>query len=569
MTAGFTAPGFAELVDEKQAEMEEEAGIAGSTTGAPDGPDPYYMVVYPEDMPRPIRFFAGLMVCACAAALPATAQRPQDPSRVRAAVRAYQQAHDADMVRELASFLAIPNLAGDSVNIRRNARYIVQMLERRGIAARLLETPGAPPAVYGELRTAGASKTVVFYAHYDGQPVDTTQWMTPPWAPTLRTRLGGEIIALPTQPGTVQGEWRLYGRSAGDDKSPIIAFLSALDALRASNIGPSVNLKFYFEGEEEAGSSHLRESLSRHRDLLAADLWLFGDGPVHQSRKQQVVFGARGVMGLELSTYGPSRTLHSGHYGNWAPNPLVVMASLIASMRDDEGRILIDHFYDDVQTPTRAERDAIAAAPSPDSALRKELLLGGTEAGNAPLLERIMLPALNVRGISGGAVAELAANAVPTLARASMDFRMVPRQTPARVRELVEAHARARGFFVVHADPTPEERLAHSRILKLEWQGGYPASRTDMSLALSRAVVRATEMGVGDRVVVVPTLGGSLPLFHFDEVLRTPLITLPIVNHDNNQHAANENLRLQNLFDGMQVYAAIVAHLGHLWTATP
>ena len=506
-----------------------------------------------------------------AATLVASSASAQDPAatRVRSAVRAYQQAHDVEIVRELADFLAIPNLASDSVNIRRNARRIMQMLERRGARAQLLEAPGSPPAVYGELRTPGVRRTMVFYAHYDGQPVDTSQWTTPPWSPTLRAKLGGEIVPLPTQPGTVQGESRLYARSAGDDKSPIIAFLSALDALRASNIKPSVNVKFFFEGEEEAGSEHMRDMLTRHRDLLAADLWLFGDGPVHQSRKQQVVFGARGVMGVELTTYGPARTLHSGHYGNWAPNPLVLMANLLASMRDNDGRILIDRFYDDVQAPTRVERDAIAAAPSADSALRVELLLQGTESGNAPLLERIMLPALNVRGISGGNVAALAANAVPTLARASIDFRLVPRQTPARIRSLVEEHARKQGFFVMDRDPTPDERLSRARILKLEWEGGYAASRTDMSLPVSRAVVRATEMGVGGRVIVVPTLGGSLPLFHFEEVLGAPLITLPIVNHDNNQHASNENLRLQNLFDGMQVYAGIVAHLGRVWSDTP
>ncbi|MEX2151713.1 MAG: M20/M25/M40 family metallo-hydrolase [Gemmatimonadaceae bacterium] len=515
------------------------------------------------------RLIGLLLLCASAFSVPGQAQ---DPARVRAAVRAYQQAHDVEIVRELATFLAIPNLASDSVNIRRNARHIVQMLERRGIRGQVLETPGAPPAVYGELRSPGATRTIMFYAHYDGQPVDTLQWATAPWSPSLRSaalNLGGQIIPLPTQPGTVQGEWRIYARSASDDKSPIVAFLSALDALRASNIRPSVNLKFYFEGEEEAGSDHLREALARHRDLLNADLWIFGDGPVHQSRRQQVSFGVRGVMGLELTAFGPARALHSGHYGNWAPNPLVLVSHLIASMRDTDGRILIDRFYDDVQPPTRAERDAIAAAPAADSALRLELLLSGTESGNARLMGRIMAPALNVRGISGGGVGTLAPNAVPTTARVSIDFRLVPRQTPARVRALVEDHIRKQGYFVVHRDPTPEERLAHPRILKMEWEEGYPASRSDMSSPASLAVIRATEMGSGDRVIVVPTSGGSLPLYHFAEVLQAPLVTVPMVNHDNNQHAANENLRLQNLFDGMQVYAAIVAHLGRLWSETP
>ena len=507
-----------------------------------------------------------------AAAVLAVPAGGQDAARVRAAVRAYQQANDVHILRELADFVAIPNLATDSVNIRRNARHIVQMLEKRGASARLLETPGAPPAVFGELRTPGATRTVMFYAHYDGQPVDTTEWATHPWRPALRTAAlaaGGSVIPMPTQPGTVQGEWRLYARSASDDKSPIVAFLSAMDALRAAGVRPSVNLKFYFEGEEEAGSDHLRDALTRHRDLLGADVWIFGDGPVHQSRKQQLSFGVRGVMGVELTVYGPARALHSGHYGNWAPNPNVLVAHLIASMRDMDGRILIDRFYDDVDPPTRAERDAIAAAPAADSALRAELQLAATEADNARLMERIMLPALNVRGISGGGVDRLAANAVATMARASIDFRLVPRQTPARVRSLVEAHARTLGYHVVHRDPTADERRAHPRILKLVWEDGYPASRADMASAPSRAVIRATELATGERVIVVPTSGGSLPLHHFTEVLGAPLVSVPIVNHDNSQHAANENLRLQNLFDGMQVFAAIIAHLGALWTATP
>ncbi|HJQ19908.1 MAG TPA: M20/M25/M40 family metallo-hydrolase [Gemmatimonadaceae bacterium] len=493
----------------------------------------------------------------------------QDDARVRAAVHAYTQQHDVAIVAQLADFLAIPNLATDSVDIRRNAAWIVAMLQRLGASARLLELPGSPPAVFGELRSAGAARTVIFYAHYDGQPVDTSQWTTAPWTPTLRARPGGAIIPLPTQPGTVDGESRLYARSASDDKSPIVAFLSAIDALRAAGIPASVNLKFFFEGEEEAGSPHLRDMLTRYRDLLAGDVWIFGDGPVHQSRRQQVVFGVRGTMGLELTAYGPSRALHSGHYGNWAPNPLVTMATFIASMRDTDGRILIDHFYDDVQPITADERRAIAGIPVPDSALRAELQLASTEANDALLAERIMLPALNVRGISGGNVGALAANAIPTLARASIDFRLVPKETPANVRALVEAHARKLGFFVVHDDPTREERLSHPRILKLEWESGYPAQRADMSAPVSRAVVRAVEMGTGDRVIVIPTFGGSAGLYHFDEVLHTPLISVPIVNHDNNQHAANENLRLKNLFDGIQVYAAIVAHLGHLWSVTP
>jgi acetylornithine deacetylase/succinyl-diaminopimelate desuccinylase-like protein len=257
------------------------------------------------------------------------------------------------------------------------------MMKARGINARLLESPsGGPPAVYGELPSPGATKTVVFYAHYDGQPVDTTQWTTPPWRPVLRDKAadaGGQIIPIPSTAGSIQGEWRIYARSASDDKSPAVAMLAAIDALKAAGTAPSVNMKFFFEGEEEAGSGHLRELLTQNAALLRADAWLFGDGPVHQSRRQQIVFGVRGVTGVEITTYGPSHGLHSGHYGNWAPNPVTLLANFVASMRDDDGRILIKNFLRRRRADHAAERRALAEIPAIDSAMRVETQLGATE----------------------------------------------------------------------------------------------------------------------------------------------------------------------------------------------
>jgi acetylornithine deacetylase/succinyl-diaminopimelate desuccinylase-like protein len=496
------------------------------------------------------------------------AQTPS-PSDVRNTVAAYERANDVAIVRELAGFLTIPNIASDSVNIRRNAQSVLALLAQRGIEGQLLQSPaGGPPAVFGELRVPGPRRTVVLYAHYDGQPVDTTQWLTSPWAGVLRDRLhtdGGKIIPIPATPGTVNGEWRLYGRSAGDDKAPIIAMLRALDALRAANVQPTVNLKFFFEGEEEAGSPHLRPVLVKYADLLRADLWLFGDGPVHQSRRQQIVYGVRGVAGVDLTVYGPSRGLHSGHYGNWAYNPITLLANFIATLRNDDGRILVRGFYDDVVPISPAERRAISAIPPVDSALRAELNIGGTEAGGALLAERIMEPALNLRGFKGGAVGAAASNTISTQAEASIDFRLVPRQTPERIRQLIERHAAAQGYFVVHAEPTPAERRAHPKVMRMDWEAGYPASRVAMDSPVGRAVLQSVESVLGTPVIAMPTLGGSLPMSTFDDVLKTPVIVLPIVNHDNNQHAANENLRLENLFDGILVYAGIMTQLARSW----
>ena len=491
------------------------------------------------------------------------------PDALRTRVRQYRTEHDTSIVRELRDFIAIPNVASDTANIRRNAERLRAMIEARGLPAKILDSPtGGSPAVYGELSAPGATRTVVFYAHYDGQPVDPTQWASPPWSPVVLDKpleAGGRPLVLPSTPGSMQGEWRVYGRSSSDDKAPIVAMLTALDALKSAGVRPSVNLKLFFEGEEEAGSGHLESILEKNANLLRADAWLFGDGPVHQSRRQQVVFGVRGVTGAEITLYGPSHALHSGHYGNWAPNPVTMLANLIASMRNDDGRILISHFYDDVTPISPAERRALANIPSVDSAMRAETQLGATEATNAALVERIMLPALNLRGIRGGAVGATAANAIPTEATASIDFRLVPRQTPDHVRRLVETHIRERGYTIVQHTPTIEERMHHPRIAKVTWEAGYAPTRVAMDSPLSQAVLRATSEAVGGPVVALPTLGGSLPMYTFEKVLHTPLIVLPIVNHDNNQHAANENLRLQNLFDGIDVYAGVLARLGTYW----
>lgn len=512
-------------------------------------------------------------------AAPALSQSTADVVRE---VRAYRAANEVAIVGELIELVSIPNFAEDEDNIRRNAAFLIDQLQRRGARAELLESPGSPPAVLGHLpaNDEGADhKTIVLYAHYDGQPVDESRWWSDPYTAELRSGLGREAarVDLATLEPPIDPELRLFGRSASDDKAPIVAMLRALDALEAADIPRSVDLKFFFEGEEERGSPHLAEMLETHQDKLEADLWLFCDGPVHQSRRQQVVFGVRGVMGLGITLYGPNRPLHSGHYGNWAPNPAARLAELLAGMRDGEGRILIDGFYDDVRALRAVDRAAIAEAPDIDSELRADLDLGGSEADNAPLLERILLPALNVQGLSAGMVGERAQNAVPSIARAAVGFRLVPDLTPESVRSMVERHLRELGYHLVYEEPDPATLRAHERLVHLEWEGGYRATRTAIDGPEAEALLTVVDRVVAaqsalasnhdgpDRSLRLPILGGSLPLYLFEEILETPLIVLPMVNHDNSQHAPNENLRIQNLWDGIELYAAVVAGNGADW----
>ena len=503
-----------------------------------------------------------------AAALEALAAENPGAAALRERVRAWRSAHEAAIVEELSALLALPNVASDKPNIEKNAAAIEAALRRRGARTELLRFAGAPPAVYGEIAAPRARRTVVLYAHYDGQPVVPAQWTGDPWKPVLRDKPleeGGREVPAPAGSRSFDPEWRIYARSASDDKAPIVALLAALDALREASVPLSVNLKFFLEGEEEAGSPHLEQLLEAHSARLKADLWLLFDGPVHPTRRMQIYFGARGITGAEVTAYGPLRRLHSGHYGNWAPNPVVDLARLVSTLRDAEGQVLIPGFADDVRPVTETERRAIAAAPDVDGELRRELALARTEGSGESLLETLMRPALNLRGMSGGDVGAHATNSIPTRASASIDFRLVPDQKPERIRTLFEDHVRRQGFTIVREEPDRETRLKSPRLLKVAWDSGYPSARTSMDLPVSRAVARVVEASAGGPIVELPTLGGSVPMYLFLEKLQTPVVGIPIVNHDNNQHAANENLRLRNLWDGIETCAALLARLGHEW----
>ncbi|HEY8188886.1 MAG TPA: M20/M25/M40 family metallo-hydrolase, partial [Pyrinomonadaceae bacterium] len=346
-------------------------------------------------------------------------------------VREYRRAHEHEILKEFMEFLALPNVADDRENIRRNAATLVSMMQRRKLQPRLLEAsdPAAPPVVFGEWKTPGATRTLIFYAHYDGQPTDPRKWSgSLPWQPVLRSaalEAGGQNLPVPTSNEAINPEWRLYARSAADDKAGVVAILSAFDALIASGLKLTSNLKFFFEGEEEAGSPHLADILRLNKELLQSDAWIICDGPVHQSGRKQVVFGVRGDTNIDVTVYGAKRPLHSGHYGNWAPNPALTLVKLLASMKDDSGRVRIAGWYDDVDPLGEAEREAIAAAPQYDDTLRIQLGLARTESPGKSLLELINEPSLNINGISSGDVGALARNIIPTTASTVLDLRLV------------------------------------------------------------------------------------------------------------------------------------------------
>ena len=469
-------------------------------------------------------------------------------------VRDWRKANEAEIIREFTTLLSIPNIARDTPNLNRNAALISKMLQSREVATRLLEVDGAPPVVFGEIKTPDAMRTIIFYAHYDGQPVEPKEWITgDPFMPTI-VNINGDNVHNSDH---YDPEWRLYARSASDDKAPIIALTAALDALRASKIPLKSNIKFFFEGEEESGSPHLEAIVRKYKDLLNGDVWLFCDGPVHQSRRQQIAFGARGVTEFQLIVYGPKRELHSGHYGNWAPNPAMMLAQLLASMKDAEGRVIVKDFYSGIEPYSETERHAIAESPDFGGELKKELLLARADGGGERLDDLLGKPSLNIRGLQSAGVGPQSRNVIPSTATASIDIRLVKGIDHKTAVDRVIAHIRQQGYFFTEAEPDADMRLSHARIARLVRGHGYNAVRTPMDLDVSRRVIRAVELARGP-VIKLPTLGGSLPLPVFEEVLKTPVIVVPIANHDNNPHGHNENMRLQNLWDGIETMAALL-----------
>jgi acetylornithine deacetylase/succinyl-diaminopimelate desuccinylase-like protein len=481
-------------------------------------------------------------------------------------IRKYTSQHAATILQDFNSFLNISNVAANPAGQQATATFIMDMMKTLGIQQVQLLTAATahvPPVVYGEVMVPGATQTLIFYAHYDGQPVNPAQWAKglSPFEPQL---FSGAIdknatpITLPAD-GSYNPDWRIYARSASDDKAGIAAILNAYNALKQTGQPPTCNLKFFFEGEEEAGSPHLSEFLEKYKSLLQSDCWIICDGPVHQSGKKQIVLGVSGDTHLDLTVYASKRPLHSGHYGNWAPNPAMMLVKLLASMKDDNGKVTIKGFYDDVTPLTASEKKALKEVPPVDEQMKEELGISYTDMKGLSLNEAINQPSLNINGMQSGNVGKLASNQIPTYATAVIDLRLVLGNDWKRQQQKVIDHIKAQGYYITDHEPTDEERMKYAKIIKvIPDEDGYNAQRTAIDLPVIQKVIRAVKSTTTDQVVLQPTMGGSLPLYVFEKYLQAKTVTIPIANHDNNQHAENENIRLGNLFDGIETMAALM-----------
>jgi acetylornithine deacetylase/succinyl-diaminopimelate desuccinylase-like protein len=487
-------------------------------------------------------------------------------------------------IPEFVELLSLPNDSIRAADIEANARWLEAAFQKRGFTTRLLPNKDKP-LVYAEFgyRIADAP-TVLFYMHYDGMPVLPEQWaQKSPYQPVLRQRSnpaapGGPISFLPSTTkaatgwddldltkslsGSINPEWRLFARSASDDKGPIMMFLSAFDLLAEMKLSPAINVKVLLDPEEEKGSPNIGAPVTANRDLLKSDALIINDGPMHPSNQPTIIFGNRGNAVVELTVFGPRSPLHSGHYGNYSPNPAQRLASLLTSMKDDEGRVLVPHYYDGVKL-TERERSMLRAVPDEEAAILKRLGIAKPEKVGENLQEAVQYPSLNIRGMQSAAIGEKAANIIPATATAELDLRTTPGANAAYLVDAIEKHIRAQGYHLVTGQPSDDERAKYPKIASLTLRRGSNAAFSEMETPAGAWVQDASaetfaSNGQPAKTVRIRLMGGSVPTDKLVEALGIPFVIVPLVNPDNNQHSYDENLRLGHYLDGMRAFVGLL-----------
>ena len=462
---------------------------------------------------------------------------------------------------ELYALLSLPNDAHFPEDIEKNVAFCEAAFAKRGFSTRRLTTPGAP-LLLAERTFDGKAKTVLVYLQIDGQPVDPEKWeQESPWKPVLKERdARGAWKIIPSeklQSGALDPDWRVFARAASDAKGPAAAFLAALDGMAALGAKPNFNLKVIMDFEEELGSPNLAAAVERFRSDLAADRLVIFDGPRHISNRPTLTFGARGIAELTLVVYGPRTPVHSGNYGNYTPNPAMRLAQLLASMKDDRGRVTIPGFYDGV-TLTAAEKEALRQVPDDEAEIREFLGIAEPDAIGDNFQESLQYPTLNVRGLDALHVGAQARTLIPDQAVAEFDIRLVPSSDAKRLIALVTDHVASKGYLVLDRPPNEQERATHPRIASIESSVSYGPFQTPLDSPAGAWLRSAMTRAFGHEPIQIRMMGGSIPIAPFVTTLGIPAVGVPTVNPDNNQHAENENIRVGNYVDAVKTFLAIL-----------
>jgi acetylornithine deacetylase/succinyl-diaminopimelate desuccinylase-like protein len=504
----------------------------------------------------PTPFKSILFGCALLFLAVSTKAQQLDRQQLKNAAEKYAQS-SFSILKEI---LSIPNDAFYPEDIEKNVQWCEEMFGQREFSTQRIPTETVP-LLLAERKHKNAKKTVLIYLQLDGQPVDSTRWFQEtPYTPTLKKKnASGNWESLPWNAiENYEDDWRVFARSASDAKGPVAMFLAALDASEELKIEPNYNIKVIMDFEEELGSPQLPAAVTANAELLKADMLIIFDGPRHITNKPTLTFGARGIATIQLTTYGPIVPQHSGHFGNYAPNPALRLSKLLASMKDNEGKVTIDGFYDGITIDAATEK-ILKAVPDDEDQIKDRLQITETDKVGGYYQEAIQYPSLNIRGIQSGWINEKVRTIIPGWARAEIDVRLVLESNPERLIELIKNHIAEQGFHVIDREPTKEERLQYAKIATMTYEVSYQSFRTDFDSEVGLWLTRALKNAFDEEPIRIRMSGGSIPISPFVTTLNIPAVTVPTVNRDNNQHSPNENLRLGNYREGIQTMLAILA----------
>jgi len=462
--------------------------------------------------------------------------------------------------KEYREFLSLPNDANKQDELIPNMIWCEEAFQRRGFTTERLKTKRLP-LILAEKKYSGAKNTVLFYIQIDGQPVDPSKWFQEgPFIPTLKKQVKKdkwEIIPWESLYKNYDDDWRIFARSASDAKGPINSFLIALDIIAEKGIEPDYNIKVIMDMEEEMGSPNLPPAVKKFRKKLKADRLVILDGPRHPSNEPTLTFGARGIVTIQLKVHGPKFPQHSGHYGNYVPNPAVRLSQLIASMKDNDGKVTIPGYYDGI-TISEEARAIMSAVPDDEKFIRKSIGISESDKVANNYQESIQYPSLNVRGMQSGWVEKEVRTIIPSYALAEIDVRVVKETDPNRMIKLIKNHIKSQGYYLIDRDPKDNERSKYNKIASFNYRIGYQAFRTPVNSEIAYWLRAAIVNGFGKEPIIKRTSGGSIPISPFVNTLNIPAVTVPTVNPDNNQHSPNENLRVGNLIESIRTHVSLL-----------
>ncbi|MFC6190386.1 M20/M25/M40 family metallo-hydrolase [Dyadobacter subterraneus] len=465
-------------------------------------------------------------------------------------------------LEELKEYVAIPNDALVAEDIDKNLIWSQEAFAKRGFKTAILKT-GKLPLFSAEKTYPKNTKTVLFYFHLDGQAVRPSEWFQKdPYTTVLKEqsadRTFKEIDWDLLKSDKINDEWRIFARSTSDDKGPIVMLLQALDILAAQNQQPPFNVKVVLDCEEEKGSPGLKDALAQYKNQLMADYLIVMDGPMHATNRPTLTFGCRGGTSFSLTTYGAITQQHSGHFGNYSPDPTFSLAKIISTMKDDDGRVLIDGFYDGIKFDAEAVK-IMAAVPDNLTAINDRLQIAEAEKVGKNYQESMQYPSLNVRGLKAAVTGKGGGTIIPEEALAEFGIRLVPETEGARMNLLVKKHIEKLGYTVLDHVPTKLERMAHKKLVFMNSGGaGSPAFRTEVNSPIGDWLRKTVTENFKEQPVIIRIMGGSVPVVPFIQTLGVPAVIVPMVNMDNNQHSPNENLRIGNLRMGIKTCLSIL-----------